>query len=277
MLKFKKIFKKYKIAIIITIILICSIAIAYGVGTQITKENIEELEKEESQNNYEELRNDFQDIFTNSINKEPTAKLNINYDELLYCKYNINKKEDEKYNINAKIPQFKEESEILQKTNEEIFDIFAREVGEISNNTSGNIVYNVDYVAYVNNNIVSLVIMCKYKKGSNPQRIIVQTYNYDIENDKMLDIEEIVAYKNLDKENVQKKIQEEIQAEIKEENKQMQNIKDQGYNLYVRDEKAEMYNVDKTPNFFLGKNNYLYLVYSYGNNEYTSKIDLVIF
>ena len=119
--------------------------------------------------------------------------------------------------------------------------------------------------------------MCKYKKGSNPQRIIVQTYNYDIENDKMLDIEEIVAYKNLDKENVQKKIQEEIQAEIKEENKQMQNIKDQGYNLYVRDEKAEMYNVDKTPNFFLGKNNYLYLVYSYGNNEYTSKIDLVIF
>ena len=57
----------------------------------------------------------------------------------------------------------------------------------------------------------------------------------------------------------------------------MQNISEQGYNVYVRNEEDSMYEIDNTANYFLGKDNYLYLVYAYGNNNYTSEMDLVIF
>lgn len=274
MLKIKYFFEKNKILIlIVSIILICSIAIAFGVYAQITNKSINGTNNEETDNNYQELKSNFEDIFTNKINKEPTAKLNINYEELVYCKYNIAEEKSGKYSIEAKIPEFKGESEVIKKINTEIFDIFAREIIEIVNNASVYTTYNLDYVAYVNNDIISLVIMCKYKNGTNPQRRIVQTYNYDIENDKLLDIEDIISYKKLNKEEMQKKVQEEI----KKVNNEKKNISEEGFNIYIRDEESEIYQIDNTPNFFLGKNNYLYLVYAYGNNNHTSDIDLVIF
>lgn len=281
MLKLKYILQEKKMLIaIILIILICSIAIAIGVYAQVTnKSTIGKADEGVNTNyeggnaNYEDLKNNFQDIFTNTINKEATAKLNVNYEELVYLKYDIKDEKEGKYSIIAKIPGFKENSQTLQKINKEIYDIFANEILKITNDNSTYAIYNLDYVAYANNNIVSLVIMCKYKKGTNPQRRIIQTYNYDIENDKLLGVGDIINYKNLDKVEVQKKVKDEI----KKVNGQMKNIKNQGFNVYLRDEFSDIYSIENTPNFFLGKNNYLYLVYAYGNNKYTSEMDLIIF
>lgn len=274
MSKFKYFFVKNKLLImIVLIILVCSIAIAFGVYAQITNKGIDKKNNEEENIDYEALKNNFQDIFTNTINKEVTAKLEYNYDELLYLKYDIKDEKTGKYNVTAKIPGFKEETETLKKINEEIYDIFATEIIKIASDSSTNSTLNLDYVGYVNNNIISLVIMCKYKKGANAQRRIVQTYNYDIENDKVLTIQDIIEYKGLNKEEMEKR----IDKEIKNANSQSKTIIEQGFNVYVRDEKSEIYEVENTPNFFLGKNNYLYLVYAYGNNNYTDAIDLVIF
>ena len=77
----------------------------------------------------------------------------------------------------------------------------------------------------------------------------------------------------MNKEEVEAKIAEKI----KKENEEVNAFAEQGYNVFVRDESDGMYKVEKTPNFFLGKDNYLYLVYAYGNNNYTSELDLVIF
>lgn len=275
MLKLKYIFRENRMLImIVSIILVCSIAIAIGVYAQITNKGVIGNSKtDKTDNNYEDLKNNFEEIFTNSVNKEATAKLNINYDELLYCRYNI-KEENTKYSINAKIPEFKGESEKIKKINKEIFDTFAGEIIKIANNTtSAYTTYNLDYVAYVNNNIISLVIMCKYKNGTTPQRKIIQTYNYNIEKDELLDIEDIIQYKNLNKEEMEKLVKEEI----KKVNVQKKNITNEGYNLYLRDENSDIYEIENTPNFFLGKNNYLYLVYAYGNNNYTTETDLIIF
>lgn len=275
MLKLKYFLQENKMLIvIISIILICSIAIAIGVYAQITNRGFTGNKNDnETDTNYEDLKNNFEDIFTNNINKEATAKLNINYDELLYCRYNIKEEKSGKYNIDAKIPEFKGESEVIQNINKEIYDTFAGEIIKIANTATVYTTYNLDYVAYVNNNVISLVIMCKYKNGTNPQRRIVQTYNYDIEKDKLLNIEDIINYKSLNKEEIEKTVQEEI----KKVNNQMKNINNQGYNVYLRDEDSEIYKIENTSNFFLGKNNYLYLVYAYGNNNYTSEMDLVIF
>lgn len=276
MLKLKNFFEKNKVLIIIvSIILICSIAIAFGVYAQITNRSAIKAENKKNQNDYEELKNNFQEIFTNTINKEATAKLNINYEDILYCEYDILDKKDGKYNIEAKIPAFKGKTETIKEINSNIYNTFSKEIIRFVKNGDANVSYNLDYVAYVNNNIISLVIMCKYKNGANPQRIIIKTYNYDIENDKLLDIEDIINYKKLNKEEMQNKVKEEI----KKENNQMKNIAQQGYNVYLRDENSKIYEIKNTPNFFLGKNNYLYLVYAYGNDEqtYTSEMDLVIF
>lgn len=60
--------------------------------------------------------------------------------------------------------------------------------------------------------------------------MIVQTYNYDMENDKILSFEDIIKIKKLEKSDVQEKIDKEI-SKIIEEKKA---IATEGYNLYER-------------------------------------------
>lgn len=274
MLKIKYFFTKNKMLImIISIILICSIAIAFGVYAQITNKGTSTDKKQENEINYEELKNNFKDIFTNNINIEENVNLDYNYDEIIYCAYDIQEEESGKYNINAKIPLFKLEGEEISDVNKEIFDTFALKIVDIANNALAYTTYSLDYVAYVNGDIISLVIKCNYKDGANPQRTIIQTYNYDIPNNKVLSLQDILDYKNLNKEEVQNK----IYNEIKEVNTQIQNISGQGYNVYIRNEADSMYKVENTANYFLGKDNNLYLIYAYGNNNFTSEMDLVIF
>ncbi|MDO5556062.1 MAG: hypothetical protein Q4G09_05435 [Clostridia bacterium] len=274
MLKIKYFFKQNRMIILIAcIILICSIAIAFGVYAQVTNKSMITEKKEEEEKNYEALKSSFKDIFTNNINKQETADMSFDYDEIIYCKYNIQTENSGKYNIDAKVPLFKIENEVTAKINKEIFDTFARKIIDIINNATVHTTYNLDYVAYVNENILSLIIKCNYKNGSNPQRIMIQTYNYDLQNNKLLNIEEILNYKNLNKEEVESK----ISSEIKSVNSQMKSIHQQGYNVYIRDEEADIYKIENTTNFFLGEKNYLYLIYAYGNNNYTSDMDLIIF
>lgn len=271
--KFKYFLVKNKMIIIIgAILLICAIAIAFGIYAQITKRTEIKTKEEKENNNYAELENNFDEIFTNSINREKGAKEDINYDEIIYCAYNVESNEAN-YNINANIPLFKIKNEITDKINQEIYDTFAKTIINIVQSSNAHTTFNLDYVAYANNNILSLVIKCTYKNGSNPQRKIIKTYNYDIESNKLVDVNEIIGYKNLNREDMQTKITEKI----KKENAEVKVFDEQGYNVFVRNESDDMYKVENTPNFFLGKDNYLYLVYAYGNNNYTSEIDLVIF
>lgn len=263
-----------RIILIITILLICSIAIAAGVYAQVTNRTATQRNiKKENKDIYIELKNNFNSIFTNSVNKEATANNNYNYDEIITCEYDIKEAESGKYDINVKIPKLVLDDEEVSKINKEIYDIFCKKIIDIATNSTSRATYNIEYVAYINSNIISLVIKCNYKEGINPQRVIIQTYNYDIENKKLLTISDILEHKQLDS----KQVQDTITKEIKEINSKNKSISEQGYNIFVRDESDEMYTLENTPNFFLGKDDYLYLVYAYGNKNYTSELDLIIF
>lgn len=267
---------KKQVIILIAILLVCSIAIAIGIYAQITNSKITKTEEEKQQANYEDLKNNFDSIFTNTINKEGSAKIensNINYDDIIETKYKVNEKKETKYNIVVEIPLFKKETETTKKINEEILDIFGKKVVDIVKNNKTYTVYNLGYVGYINDNILSLVIKCTLKEGTTAQRTIIQTYNYNIDEDKLMTIEDIIQTKNLDKEKMQKQITEEI-TKLSKQNASFAN---QGYNVYVRNPNDDMYKLENTPNFFLGKNKTLYLVYAYGNNDYTSETDLIIF
>lgn len=267
---------KKQLIILIAILLVCSIAIAIGIYAQITNSKITKTEEEKQQANYEDLKNNFDSIFTNTINKEGSAKIensNINYDDIIETKYKVNEKKEIKYNIVAEIPLFKKETETTKRINQEIFNTFGKKVVDIVKNNKTYTVYNLGYVGYINDNILSLVIKCTLKEGTTAQRTIIQTYNYNIDEDKLMTIEDIIQTKNLDKEKMQKQITEEI-TKLSKQNASFAN---QGYNVYVRNPNDDMYKLENTPNFFLGKNKTLYLVYAYGNNDYTSETDLIIF
>lgn len=267
---------KKQLIIIILIVLVCSIALAIGIYAQITNSKITKTEAEREEADYEDLKNNFDSIFTNTINKEGAVKVvnaNINYDEIIETKYDINEKKETKYNIVAKIPLFKEETATTKKINQEIFDIFGQKIADIITNNKAYTIYNMGYVGYINDNILSLVIKCTLKEGTNPQRTIIQTYNYNIDEDRLLSLDEIIQKRNLDKE----KMQERITEEITKVSQQNTSIMEQGYNVYQRNPNNDMYKVENTPNFFLGKNKTLYLIYAYGNKENTSETDLIIF
>ncbi len=267
---------KKQLIIIILIVLVCSIALAIGIYAQITNSKITKTEAEREEADYEDLKNNFDSIFTNTINKEGAVKVvnaNINYDEIIETKYDINEKKETKYNIVAKIPLFKEETATTKKINQEIFDIFGQKIADIITNNKAYTIYNMGYVGYINDNILSLVIKCTLKEGTNPQRTIIQTYNYNIDEDRLVSLDEIIQKRNLDKE----KMQERITEEITKVSQQNTSIMEQGYNVYQRNPNNDMYKVENTPNFFLGKNKTLYLIYAYGNKENTSETDLIIF
>ena len=50
-----------------------------------------------------------------------------------------------------------------------------------------------------------------------------------------------------------------------------------GYNTNVRDVNADKYKIENAEEFFIGEKGYLYVVYPYGNNEFTSEMDVIIF
>ena len=47
--------------------------------------------------------------------------------------------------------------------------------------------------------------------------------------------------------------------------------------MYKRDYTSDIYKLENTKQYFLGINGILYLIYAYGNNDYTSEFDMVIF
>lgn len=254
-----------------TIITISIIVLVLVVTSIILTVVLRHRKKEDTQGtkiNLEELENNFNTMFTNTTYPETDENK-----QKVYSKYNIETAETGKYKINTNIPIIEIESEVVEEINNDIFTSFVNPIVQILDKDGAYILYNADYVSYLNNNVLSVVIKCTLKEGTNPQRVIIKTYNYDMENDKILDLKDILNLKNLNQEEVQNKIFNKINNEIQK----ISAIKDSGYNIYKRNIDNKIYKLENTNEFFLGENNVLYIVYSYGNSDYTSEIDLVIY
>jgi len=255
---------KKKIIIIVSIIALIlamvSIVTTFLIKNNKPKEDVNKI-------NVEELENNFNNIFTNAIYPEIEENK-----EKVYLAYDIETEETGKFSIDTNIPNINIDTQIVKNINNDIFNSFAKNIIKVMEQTGAYTIYNIDYVSYINNNILSLVIKCTLKEGSNPQRVIIKTYNYDMEKDKLLTLQEIINLKGLDGNETQNKILEKIQKEIDK----FSEIANSGYNIYKRDINDLIYKIPNTTNFFLGNENVLYIVYSYGNNSYTSEVDLII-
>ncbi len=263
----------------IALAILCIIAIGIAVYMQFFKDEkigvvLGITKKEEKE--YNELKENFTNIFTNNLTKEnmytgEIKKIRENED-IVFSAYNVQEQKDN-YTINIQLPFFNINSDTAKEINKELTKSFKEKSEQImKSNTEEKKIYTIKYKAYVNNEILSMVILSELKEGNNNQRIIFKSYNYNLATNKQVDINELIQLKNIDKTNANKKIKEEI------EKSQEQNTKlaELGYNTITRDATSDTYKIENAKEFFLGDKGYLYIIYPYGNKEYTSEMDIVI-
>lgn len=227
----------------------------------------------------EQLRSEFNQLFTNTINLGNFDTTGISKvdatKEIVYSAYDIDE-DTENYEINIHIPVINinnENAVLLNQNTQELFVNKANEVLQTQEVTSRTI-YSIDYTAYVNNNILSLVIKSTLKEGNSPQRVIVQTYNYNLETNTQASLVDLITIKMLNTDEVNAKIKEVVTAANAEDAA----LQSMGYDqVYVRDLESNIYTVENASSYFLGSNGELYIVYAYGNSEFTSKMDIVKF
>lgn len=214
----------------------------------------------------------FQNSFKNTNTSEEAEKIEADKD-YIYTSYEKAEVNSGKYEIDVKIPMININSEEIKSYNEDIKQVFQDKAESILNGGSNRSVYSVDYEAFLNNNILSIVIRSTLKEGSNPQRVIIQTYCYNIKEMKKVEFSDIMTLKNLDTNTVQEKIRKQIQGK-QEEAKALQQL---GYSVYIRDLRSDRYDVENISNFFIDENNNIYVIYAYGNSSNTDVTDIVIF
>lgn len=265
----------------IIMITICVIAIGIGVYMQFFQDEklgvILGITKEDEDIELKNLKDNFFNIFSNNIDvlEAYDGKITkIKEDmEIIVTAYS-KEEQGEKYSIDIKIPYFNIKSEEAIKINKEIQSTFKDKFESVRlSKLENSIIYNVKYKAYINKNILSLVILSELKEENSNQRIIIQTYNYNLNENKLVKIAEIIQNKNIDITQANKIIKETIDSSQDENIK----LKELGYEVDLRDSNSEEYKIQNADQFFVGEKGFLYIVYPYGNKEFTSEMDLIIF
>lgn len=281
--------KRYILYIVIAIV--CVIAIIAGVYYQIygdkpkqntVKQNeIVDTPDPDEAIDPEILKEEFNSLFDNSFNDQGYDTNSIQKPEqyqeqdVIYAAYKFQAEKDEIYDVDINIPVFNVEGEVADGFNETTQTIFANKANDVLTSNDKYTIYNVEYVAYLNENILSLVIKSTLKEGNSPQRIIVQTYNYDIETKQKLTLNDVLEAKNISTREVNKK----IEVQVKEANKQAEAIESalaqSGQTVYKRDINNAMYVTDNVNHFFVGLDGQIYIIYPYGNSNFTSEMDII--
>lgn len=245
-----------------------------GNDTQDPTNNINNDIKPKTQ---EEIKTQLSNLFTNEL-------ISNNYDvtnlqkrneskDIVYSAYDIQKQE-ENYEVDIHLPVVNIKGDVPTEFNKTTQSIFVNKASEILNNKyTEKVIYSVDYIAYINDNILSLVIKSTLKQGNNPQRVIVQTYNYNLETGEKVQLADVLTKKNIVQTNCQNKINE-IVAKAQEE---AQVLLQSGYTVYNRNLSDSIYQISNISTFFLGKNQELYIIFAYGNQNYTSEMDVVLY
>lgn len=245
--------KKTLLLIISSVIAILIIAI---ILVLVLRKKPKEVDVEEKID-VETLESEFSQLFNNEEN------------EFIKTLYNIVEEKSGEYKIQANIPYIVTQKQIDSKINKEINDLFVNLLLQTIRENENYTILNIDYSTDISDNILSLAVKCILKKGSNAQRTVIKTYNYDIENQKELEIVELISTEK--QQTIQNQIKQKIEKEINKE----ETIAKQYPNIYRRNKESDIYILENATEFYI-KDNVLYIIYCYGNNSYTSEIDLII-
>ena len=275
----KKKITKRRIIIYSVAILACILAIVVVIGIQVLGNGVvndffgvnkitKKTEEEENK-----LKVEFDTLFQNQLeNKSNYEVKKIQEDKsIVYTSYENTKKSANNYELNVNLKYINIKNQTVQNYNEEIKNIFQAKAEEVLKSTNSNVIYTVKYQAYIENIILSLIMYSDLKQDVSAQRIIIQTFNFNLETNKELTLEDIIKIYELDEKTVQNKINDEI----KKEEEKAKDLKALGYNVFSRDIDSDIYEIKNATEFFVHDNN-LYIIYAYGNDKLTSERDIVV-
>lgn len=275
--------KKKQLFIYISIIIICIISVIIAFYVQFyTRIDIAKFigisqkaglgSKTEEQQ--QTIKSEFNTIFNNTItndNDTNNSKKEEADKKIVYTKYEKKETKLNSYDLEVHIPHINISGEVVEKYNQEIENIFVDMAKKVLQSENNNVIYTVEYVANIQDDILSVMIKSNLKEGSKAQKVIIQTYNYDIRNNKEITLAEVLKIEQLNENDVQNRIKTDIQTE----QKKAQDLKSLGYNIYSRDINSDIYSIEKSTEFYF-TGNILYVIYAYGNQMATSEMDIVI-
>jgi len=227
--------------------------------------------------NQEDIKNEFENLFTNKFSKSNFDDSSIQKldktKELVYDGLQYSDAKENLYEINVNIPFININSDVANEFNSQTQKIFVNEADKLVKQTTSSVytVFNVNYVAFINNNILSVGILGSIKEGNNPQRMLMQTYNYDLSTGKKVTINDILNNRGMDSTVVNKQIYSIVSAAQANSDA----MESSGYTVYKRDLKSDIYNVTNVQTFMQGPNGELYIIYAYGNTKNTSEMDII--
>lgn len=279
-----KLHGRNKIIFFVVLALICIVALCLGIYIQFFYKYSEtdplmigiNLGSQKTAEEYAILEADFNNLFNNKIliNSENVRVEKIELEkELVYTGYNLVNEDENYYSVNAQIPVVNINNNKAREINAEIKTEFYDKANSVMRQSEKNIIYKVSYAAFVNNDILSIVIKASLKEENKAEKVSVKTYNYSISNEKLLSLKDLIELKQTSMENVQNTINDEIKTAYNN----AKIIAEEYGSIYERDLNNSMYKVENTKTFFLTQDGYVYIVYAYGNLDYTNEMDIIIF
>ena len=273
---------KNKVIFFVVLFLICVVAICVAIYVQYFYKYSDtdplmigiHIGAKKTTEEYASLKANFNSLFSNDvhINSENLKFDKINTSQNIVYTYNKVENQDENYyDVNVKIPALNIDNNVVKEINKDIIEQFDKKAKDIMTKLDGYTIYHVDYVAYVNNDIVSIVIREKEKVDSKAETINITTYNYNMSNKSKINLEDLIKLKKTDKETVQETIISSIDATADKNNEIAKE-----YGGLVRNSEDKMYKVENTNDYFLTDDGYVYIIYDYVDKN-TNEIDIVIF
>ena len=281
--------KNYILYIVISII--CVVAIGIAVYYQIfvaSQEqeylpgdltNITDNENPSDEPEMDQVKAEFNELFKNNINFQKNTVTGVQKldetKEIVYTAYAIDQEQDGKYDVNINIPVVNIQGETPTEYNQITQRVFADKAADVLNKATEFTVYNVDYSAYINGNILSIAIKSTLKEERSAQRIIVQTYNYDLQTGDSIELNDVLSIYGKDPAEVNEKIAREVGKAAEQAEALGEAVSQTGQTIYKRDLNSAIYITDNVSNFFVGKDGAIYIIYAYGNANATSELDII--
>lgn len=264
------------VVFVIILLFIYSIIYKY----QSSKNNIDQgtiVQKNEDETEKQEISQEknFEDLFTNNLDNkdyvsDKVTKL-VGNQPYVYTALKHKEELESKYSININIPLVNINSEVAKAFNNQTQEIFVNKANDIMENGKSNCVYNVEYTAYINDDILSVVIRSTLKENDASQRVIIQTYNLNLKTLEEVTFKDIKTKKNIE----DKEIQDKIKNEIEKKNGEIIALQEAGYEGFDRNLESDFYKLENIDNFFVNKEGKVTIIFAYGNQNYTSEFDIV--
>lgn len=228
------------------------------------------------------LKAEFNGLFTNSIiiNSENVRVDRIEPSkDLVYTVYNLVNEDENYYSVNAQIPVLNINADSAKQINSEITSEYYNKANSIMRKNDGNTVYTVTYAAFVNEDILSIVIKSSLKEQGKSEKVTIKTYCYSLPEQKQLSLVDVLESSDIlaKKELTTEAIQNNINKDIEKAYNNAKIIAENYGSLYERDLESEIYKLENAKTFFLTQDGYVYIIYAYGNNDYTNEMDIIIF